>query len=256
MTKYFYTILTAALNSEGKIENTLLSLSNQQFRKFEHIVIDGDSRDGTISILERYKSLYALRYISEPDKGIADALNKGLKIAQGKYILVLHADDRLISHQTLQYVHSFLAAEKYDILSFPVLIDDSVGSTIPIKPFPLHWWYHFKTIIPHQGAFIHHRVYEKIGGYRTDLSIALDYDFFYRAFKEGFSVSIKNEFVAVMGGFGISSNKDLLKKRLDEEAFVHKMNENNRMWRMAQIIFQFLYVPYKTKLLPKVKGER
>jgi glycosyltransferase involved in cell wall biosynthesis len=251
MSRVFYTILTAALNNGDSISSTIFSIREQEFKGFEHIVIDGGSTDGTSDILERYKKSSELKYISEPDAGIADALNKGLKIAQGKYILVLHADDRLIHPKILGNVHALLKREAFDIHSFPVFINDPGGKTRAFKPFPLRWWHHFKTIVPHQGAFVHRRVYERIGMYRNDFSIAMDYDFFYRAFKAKCSVSFQKDFVAIMDGTGISNDRALLKKRLDEEALVYKTNEENPMWRIAQTLFRLLYVPYKTKYLPK-----
>jgi glycosyltransferase involved in cell wall biosynthesis len=244
----FFTILTAALNNGDSLTSTLSSIRVQEFGDFEHIVVDGGSIDGTLGILERFEKSYDLKFISEPDQGIADALNKGLKMARGKYILVLHADDRLIGPQTLRKVHPLLKEERYDIHSFPVLIDNPCGGTRRYAPFPLQWWHHFKTIIPHQGAFVHSRAYEKVGVYRHAFSIAMDYDFFYRAFKAQCSVHRQKEYVAVMGGSGISNNKALLHKRLHEEALVYRMNERNALWRMAQMVFRIMYVPYKTLL--------
>ncbi|WP_084445878.1 glycosyltransferase [Desulfosarcina sp. BuS5] len=75
----FITILTAALNSGATIKKTLESVRNQTFRNFEHVVIDGGSRDETLEILKEYENTYNLAWISKPDHGISDALNKGLR---------------------------------------------------------------------------------------------------------------------------------------------------------------------------------
>ena len=101
--------------------------------------------------------------------------------------------------------------------------------------------------------FVHLRVYEKIGGYNTNFKIALDYDFFYRALKAKCSVSFQKDYVAIMGGSGISSKKELLKYRINEEYQVQKINEENIFWKMVQMIFHKVYFPYKTALLPRFK---
>lgn len=247
----FLSIITASFNNFYTIKKTLESIKNQAFKDYEHIVVDGLSNDGTKEIIKSYAGQYNLNYIFEMDEGISDAVNKGLKRVNGKYILILHADDELINPKILEKVYQTIKFERFDIYSFPVLVNYKRTGSKPYKPFPLHWWYHFKTIIPHQGAFVHRRVYEKIGGYNTDFKIAMDYDFFYRAFKAKCSVSLQKDFVSVMGDSGISNNKNFLKKRLDEEYKVQKMNEDKMLWKIAQKIFRFLYVPYKTRLMTK-----
>ncbi len=114
------------------------------------------------------------------------------------------------------------------------------------------WWYHFKTIFLHQGTFVHKRVFDRIGGFREQFSIALDYDFFYRALCSGATVKFGIQPVATMGGTGVSSNSAMLAKRLGEENLVQRMNEKRLFWRMAQLLFQFLYFPYKTRLAQKL----
>jgi len=175
--------LTASFNSGSTISKTLLSVSEQSFGNLEHIVIDGASSDQTLGILREYEGRYNLKWISESDSGIASALNKGLRLARGKYMLVLQADDQFAGPEVLEICYSLLKKERYDIHSFPVIrLEPSHRKTL-YKPVKILFWYHFKTIFPHQGAFVHRRVYERIGNFREDLTIALDYDFFYRALK-------------------------------------------------------------------------
>ena len=118
----FVTILTAALNSGATIKKTLESVRNQTFPIFEHIVIDGGSRDETLEILKEYENTYNFTWISESDKGISDALNKGLRLAGGRYIIVIQADDQLLHPDILDNVFPQLESEKFDILSFPVIV--------------------------------------------------------------------------------------------------------------------------------------
>jgi glycosyltransferase involved in cell wall biosynthesis len=247
--KPFFSIVTASLNNGNAIVNNLESVRNQSCQDLEHIVIDGGSADCTLSILERYRSLYAVRWISETDNGIADALNKGIRLANGLYCIVVQADDYLIDPTALDYVARLIRNQNYDICSFPV-IQERPGSTPFLhRPIKVPGWYHFKFTIPHQGAFVHKRLFEKIGGFREEFSIAMDYDFFYRAFAAKASIRFFSRPVSYMGGWGISSGNQILRKRLEEEKQVQDLNEKSKFWRAAQKVFRFLYIPYKTRCI-------
>jgi glycosyltransferase involved in cell wall biosynthesis len=249
----FFSILTASLNKNHSIRNALESVKKQTSHNLEHIVIDGGSVDATVSILKKYHGTYNLTWISEPDRGIAEALNKGLAKSHGEYILVIQADDRLLDKCILERISPLLAREQYDIYSFPVILDHPVCGPIIRKPIRALWWNRFKFIFPHQGCFVHRRVFECIGGFNEDFSIAMDYDFFYRAVMAGCTVKFfRKPPVAFMGGSGIGTRPDCLTLRLQEERLVQDMNERNPLWRVAQVLFRKLYSPYKTKLLPRL----
>lgn len=246
--KPFFSVVTASLNNGNTIAHHLQSVRSQSHESCEHIVIDGGSTDQTLSILRCYRSLYNLRWISEPDRGIADALNKGVALATGRYLLVLQADDALLDGLVLSGAHELVRNELFDIYSFPVIRERPELGPFNYRAIRLPGWYHFRHTIPHQGAFVHRRVFDKIGAFRTDFSIVMDYDFFYRAFQAGMKVKFEKMPIAIMGGCGVSSNPSYLKKRIMEEFRVQRMNERNHIWRLSQWIFQKLYFPYKTKL--------
>ena len=176
-----FSILTAALNRRSTIQDTLESIANQTFRSFEHVVIDGGSRDNTVEILKKYEHRYPLRWISEPDEGIADALNKGLRIATGHYIIVLQADDIFLTPDTLTLVAVTINKAHKDIYSFPVYLNHPTQGRKLRKPIRHLWYNRFKFIFLHQGCFVHRRVFKQIGGFRPEFKINMDYDFFYRA---------------------------------------------------------------------------
>ena len=97
---------------------------------------------------------------------------------------------------------------------------------------------------------MHRRVFKRIGGFREDFSIAMDYNFFYRAILAGCTVKFHRETpVALMGGSGIGTRPDFLRRRFREESLVQEMNERNPLWRMGQIVFKRLYHPYKVRML-------
>jgi len=245
-----FSVLTASLNNGLAIERTLESVKNQNFQDFEHIVIDGGSRDETLDILKKYENTYNLQWISEPDHGISDALNKGLGLSSGRYIIVIQADDQLLHPNILDNVFPQLKNEKFDILSFPVILDHPAKGKVLSKPIQHLWWNHFKFIFRHQGCFVHRRVFDQIGIFRNEFRISLDYDFFYKAQARNCSVKFGNFPVALMGGEGVGSNPEFILKRLKEERLVQVLNERNILWKIAQFIFHTLYVPYKRLTLP------
>ena len=96
------TIATVCRNAEATLERAVLSVLNQTYPHVEYLIIDGASTDGTLGILERYRD--RIRLVSEPDKGVYDAMNKALKLAQGDWLLFLGADDYLLTDTTLAEV--------------------------------------------------------------------------------------------------------------------------------------------------------
>jgi len=241
----FITILTASLNSEATIRKSLESVRDQGFQDLEHIVVDGGSCDETLDILKKYKNTYNLTWISEPDNGISDALNKGLRLSTGRYIVAIQADDQLLHPNILDNVFPQLKSEKFDIISFPIILNHPAKGKVLNKPIQHLWWNHFKFVFPHQGCFAHRRVFDQIGVFRNKFKICLDYDFFYRALARNCSVKFGKFPVALTGGEGVSSNPEFILKRLKEERLVQIINERNILWKIAQSIFHTLYVPYK-----------
>ena len=245
-----FSVLTASLNNGLTIERTLESIKSQSFHDFEHIVIDGGSRDETLDILKEYEITYNLQWISEPDHGISDALNKGLRLSSGRYLIVIQADDQLLHPNILNDVFPQLKSEKFDILSFPVILEHPAKGKILNKPIQHLWWNHFKFVFPHQGCFVHRRTFNQIGVFRNEFKICLDYDFIYRALARNCSVKFGKFPVALTGGEGVSTNPEFILKRLKEERLVQIINERNILWKIAQSIFHTLYVPYKRLTLP------
>jgi len=249
----FFSVLTASLNNGLTIERTLESVKNQSFQDFEHIVIDGGSRDETLDILKKYENTYNLQWISEPDHGISDALNKGLRLSGGRYIIVLQADDQLLHSNILDNVFPQLKSEKFDILSFPVILDHPAKGKVLSKPIQHLWWNHFKFVFRHQGCFVHRRMFDQLVVFRNEFKISLDYDFFYRALARNCSVKFGKFPVALMGGKGVGSNPEFILKRLKEDRLVQILNENKLFWRLLQFVFHMLYLPYKTHFFLKFK---
>ncbi|RVU03016.1 glycosyltransferase [Mucilaginibacter limnophilus] len=135
-------IITVTYNAAAAIETTIKSIIDQPFGDYEYLVIDGNSTDGTKEIIQKYSDKIT-KFISEPDKGIPDALNKGVKLATGKYIVFILAGDELFTIPYKQLAHS-----DADVVCFPVkLTGDEVH-------YPeINNWLKIRNTIPHQGAY-------------------------------------------------------------------------------------------------------
>jgi glycosyltransferase involved in cell wall biosynthesis len=238
------TILTLSLNNDKTLTKNIDSIKDQTFRDYEHLIIDGKSSDSTLKILHSYKNKYNLKWISEYDNGISDALNKGVEIANGKYIIVIQADDYLHDRYTLIKAFKYLESEEYDIVSYPILVkitEDTFKTHNPSRLINIR--YHFKNVFRHQGTFIHKRLFSKIGFYNESYKISMDYDFFFRAISIGCTYKIGYFPVAVMGGYGISRTNAY--DRILEEMTIQDSNENKIFWKVSQRLFRAFYKPYK-----------
>lgn len=121
-------VITVTYNAAATLPATMQSMQQQQCSDFEHIIIDGASTDATLALARRY-STPSLRILSEPDKGLYDAMNKGLRMARGKYIIFLNAGDRFATNATLR--RYALAAEKDpDIIYGDTVVVDAAGTLL------------------------------------------------------------------------------------------------------------------------------
>ena len=238
----YFSILTASYDRYATIQETLESVASQSFRSFEHIIVDGGSSDGTIELLKAYQDKCQLKWLSEPDGGISDALNKGMRLTRGRYIFVLQADDSFIDRFSLEKAHRFIIQHSADIFSFPVILKIAEGKEKIIKPIRLIWYNHLKFIFHHQGCIVKRSVFRDVGEFKKQFRISMDYDFFYRAFKLNVPVCFGNFPIARMNSGGLSS---MILERISEERCIQRSNEETIVWRMAQMVFGTLYLSYK-----------
>jgi glycosyltransferase len=114
-----FSIITVSYNSAKTIEDTINSVNSQSYRDFEHLIIDGKSTDGTLELLTRYKNPKR-RIISEDDKGLYDAMNKGIELSKGDYIIFLNADDYLAHAHALEIIAQDINDHSPDILMYSI----------------------------------------------------------------------------------------------------------------------------------------
>ena len=240
-------IITIALNAERYLEQTIASVVNQTYSNREYIIVDGGSTDGTLDIIKKYESEID-NWISEPDKGIADAMNKGIDLATGDYILFLHSDDYLVNSSVLERASEYLG-DRFDVFFFQVL-HDIHGQNQVSRNKPLGWLTNFKMGSCHQGQLCSIKLFQRIGKFDTSFKIDMDYDFILRAYRAGVSCNSINMPLAVMRLIGISSRKDWksLRERFDEERRVHFKNCTTIWMRLFYIFYWMMYLPYRKSL--------
>jgi glycosyltransferase involved in cell wall biosynthesis len=201
------TVITVVRNGETTLEQTMLSVLNQTYSNIEYIVIDGASTDGTLNIVKRYDERIksgefpniASRWISEPDKGIYDAMNKGIDLATGEIIGIINSDDwyeldclenivKLYDNDTILYglIRIITNQEYFDIYS--------CSSN-----------YLFKKMLPHPTVFIPKRIYDRYGIFDIGYKYCADYDLLLRLKSKNVKFHIIEKVLANFRIGGVSS---------------------------------------------------
>ena len=178
-------IVTVTRNAAETIADTLLSVADQSYPQVEHIVVDGDSRDGTQGVVACHGCRVA-KFISEPDNGIYDAMNKGLERASGDIIGFLNADDVYSGSGVISRVVDIMADEGLDALYGDV---EFFRSENPARTVRRYRSQHFSPkqiafgwMPAHPTLFLQRRVFERFGPFHTDYRIAGDFEFVARVF--------------------------------------------------------------------------
>lgn len=234
-------IITITLNAEIYLEQTIQSVLNQTYKNIEYIIVDGGSTDGTLGVIEKYKNAIA-HIISEKDEGIADAMNKGVSLASGDYIIFLHADDYFHHDTCLEESIKFLEVTT-DILACRIQFgkDQKI-----ITPTGFNFWTNFKGM-PHQGILCRRSLIESLHGFDTQFKICMDYDLLLRAYQNGARLKKAPVVLSVMRDTGISSLRDWknLRFRFAEEKRVHEKNCRSLLMGVLYKIYWLLYLPYR-----------
>lgn len=174
-------IITVCFNEAARIALTCESIVNQTFQDFEWIVIDGGSTDGTLEILKRYAP--RMNYVvSEPDRGIYHAMNKGIAQAHGMYLLFLNGGDYLYQPDVLAKVVDGNQPFIFDIYYGDLLMERVDKFKHYSRDFTNYYSMFMKKPLPHQATFIKRTLFECYGGYDESLIIAADFDFVLRVF--------------------------------------------------------------------------
>ena len=177
------TIITVCWNSAKTIERTFQSVKAQTYSNIEYVVVDGGSTDGTVELLKAHDALLDY-YVSEPDTGLYHAMNKGLELAQGDYILFLNSDDWYEPHA----VAALVSAQSYSGGGFSGALARYVnadGSSHVLRTMPFDHGTLLRMPLRHETMLVPATLYDKIGPYNTTYPIIADFDYAIRLFKSG-----------------------------------------------------------------------
>lgn len=212
-------IITVCWNSAATIEKTIQSVASQTYRNIEYIIVDGQSKDATLDIIQKYPDTVT-KWISEPDKGLYDAMNKGIRMATGDYIGIVNADDTFADDTVIQRIAEFLQANP---------IDASIGDIVQhredgkiIRQYSAKKWKPEKLKIgfmpAHPAIFFKKELFNKLGYYALDFKIAADYELIIRYFlKNKISWAYSDIITHKMLIGGVSSSGWESYKRVSEE---------------------------------------
>lgn len=178
-------VVTVCKNAAPSVESTLASVRKQTHGDVEHVVIDGGSTDGTLQIIERYRDAVAT-LVSEPDRGLYHAMNKGWQRASGRIIGFLNAGDTFHDPEVLSRVAAAFEQSACDAVYGDLDLVSNDGRVVRkwrSGPFRRSK-YHFGWMTPHPATYIRRELFERYGGFRHDLSIAADYELMLRFFFE------------------------------------------------------------------------
>ncbi|MEE9372693.1 MAG: glycosyltransferase family 2 protein [Saprospiraceae bacterium] len=195
------TIITIVYNGAVHIEQTIQSVVTQQYPDYEYIIIDGASTDDTIKTIKEYETQIN-HWISEPDKGIYNALNKGIVLSKGKYIGICHSGDRL-EKGILKKIAKLLESKDQDIFHGSLNYVNTKGKSELRKPQATSFLKRYCSI-HHTASFIKRTAFDKVGLFPVDFIIAGDYYWFLKAYLEDCTFEEMDVVVTKFKGGGVS----------------------------------------------------
>jgi len=244
-------IVTVVWNNKKTIKNAIESVLGQTYNNLEYIIIDGASTDGTVEIINSYGSKIS-KFLSEPDKGLYDAMNKGLKLATGDIVGILNSDDFYVDDKVIEKVAKVFKDKK---------VDSVYADLVYVKPDDLEnvvRYYDSSHFDPNKFAygwmpahptfFVKREIYDQYGYFKTDYKIAADYELLVRFLKKyKISYYYLNEVIVKMRTGGISTS-GLKSNYILNKEIIQACRENGVSTNWIKVLSK-----YPTKLMGLIK---
>jgi glycosyltransferase involved in cell wall biosynthesis len=242
-------IVSVVLNDEHGIGKTIDSILNQTYTSFELIIIDGASSDATLEIISRYKGID--KVISEPDKGIYDAMNRALSYCRGEWVNFMNSGDRFFSAQTIENVFSSVNLNTCDIIYGDYIADYEQEGVSYIRATNTEKFW--RRRINHQSVIMRSSIPVKFRfdpGYRY----SSDFDLLYKAYKAGFHFVYYPQPLAVCKGGGLS-DRNRIQAVIESYSIARKMESSEWItWELyGRLITEFFKSLIKKVLPIKIK---
>ena len=205
-------LITTTYNSVNTLEDTINSILSQDYKNIEYIIIDGGSTDGTFDIIKKYYALGKIsKYLSEPDHGIYDALNKGIKLSTGNIIGLLHADDMYSNNHVISDVTAAFKKHNTDSVYGDLLYVSAKNKNKVIRNWKSGIYTDKKLkngwMPPHPTFFVKRDIYIKYGLFDTKYKIAADYELLIRfLWKHKITIKYIPKVLVKMRVGGVSNN--------------------------------------------------
>lgn len=239
-------IITVSFNSALTIEDTIKSVLAQSNVDLEYIIIDGGSTDNTLEIVNKYKDKIA-KIISEPDKGIYDAMNKGIRMATGEVVGIINSDDFYEHNTVLDEVANCFESSKIDACYGNIKYVDRQDTEKQVRFWKAGNYEKKKLnsgwIMPHPAFFVRKEVYDRFGLFNLDFRIAADYELMFRFLKNNIEIQYLDSTLVCMreGGFSGQSFKQRQKG----------WNELKKAWITNNLLLPKFFII--RRILSKVK---
>ncbi len=222
-------IVTVVKNSSGTIKETIESVLGQTYENIEYIVVDGGSNDGTVDLVKKYKNK-VVKFISESDDGIYDALNKGIQLATGDVIAILHSGDLFYDRTVVSDMVNRMTDTGAEFCFSDLIIVDRAGENI-LRYYMAHyykqWLFRIGWLPPHPTCFINKSLFNEFGLYSTKYEVAGDFDFLVRIFYgRKINWTYLNR-VTVKMRYGGASNSGWRSKKRNAQEISQVLRDNN-----------------------------
>lgn len=213
-------ITTVCFNSAATLAQTIESVLGQTYENIEYVIVDGGSNDGSMDIIRKYEPAFSgkMRWISEPDSGIYDAINKAVKMSSGELIGNLNSDDWLQPDSVEMVVETYLKNPGYDVYYGLTSIVTPDGVEMEIRRINPDFM-EPTGIFLHPSTYVSRKAHDKFGLFDTSYRLAADYEFFLRIKKQGARFKAVNHILTNYRQGGASSN---ILNKLEVDRILHK----------------------------------